>query len=296
MKKKINDIFIKFKRKSKKTVVYALVGRAGSGKSFRAKLISKKYNIDYIIDDGLLIKDNYIIAGKSAKREENRTKAVKRSIFFYEDHKEQIKEEIKKHKPKSILILGISERMISLITENLELPVPEKTIYINDIATPDEINHAKNSRKQQGKHVIPAPVLEVKKDSAHHIIDSLKLFFLDHRKFRKKKKFFEKTIVQTPYMRGKLYISEAALTQMILHCLKEYDDSVYLRKIIIRKSPSGYFINLRIALPIKKNIPGHLENMQVYIIKNIETYTGIYIKELNIILEKMSNNNQSSKG
>lgn len=290
MKKKLTVFLTNFKRRSKRIAVYALIGRAGSGKSFRAKLISKKFKIDYIIDDGLLIKDNYIIAGKSAKREENRPKAVKRSIFFYEDHRDLIKEELKKHKPKSILILGISEKMIKRIIDRLELPEPIKTIYIDDIATPEEISRAKNIRKQQGKHVIPAPVLEVEKNAAHHIIDSLKLFFLDHGKFRKRKRVFEKTVVQTPYVRGKLYISERALTQMILHCVDEYNNTIVVDKIIIRKTPEGYYIDLRVILPIEENLPGLLENLQTYIIRNIETYTGIYIKELNIIVDKMKNN------
>ena len=46
--------------------VFALVGKSGTGKSFRAKLIAEKYGIEVIIDDGLIIKDNSIIAGKSA--------------------------------------------------------------------------------------------------------------------------------------------------------------------------------------------------------------------------------------
>ena len=49
--------------------VFALVGRSGTGKSFRAKLVAQKFGIDLIIDDGLLIRDQKIIAGRSAKRE-----------------------------------------------------------------------------------------------------------------------------------------------------------------------------------------------------------------------------------
>jgi len=82
------------------------------------------------------------------------------------------------------------------------------------------------------------------------------------------------------------------LTQMILHCVNEYDTSIHLEKVVIRKSPDGYYINLRIVLPIKGNIPSDLEKLQSYIIKNIETYTGVYIKELNIIVDKMKNNTQ----
>ena len=47
--------------------VFALVGESGTGKSFRAKLVAQKYGIDMIIDDGLLINGDAIIAGKSAK-------------------------------------------------------------------------------------------------------------------------------------------------------------------------------------------------------------------------------------
>jgi len=47
---------------------YALVGSSGTGKSFRAKLVAQKYGIDLIIDDGLLIRGDQILAGRSAKK------------------------------------------------------------------------------------------------------------------------------------------------------------------------------------------------------------------------------------
>ena len=46
--------------------VTALVGKSGTGKSFRAQLIAQKYNIDVIVDDGLLIHGQKILAGRSA--------------------------------------------------------------------------------------------------------------------------------------------------------------------------------------------------------------------------------------
>ena len=51
------------------TTVYALAGPSGTGKSFRAKLLAQKYNIEAIIDDGLVIQNDKILAGQSAKRE-----------------------------------------------------------------------------------------------------------------------------------------------------------------------------------------------------------------------------------
>ena len=58
--------FDRVRRWLKGIQVYALVGESGTGKSFRAKLVAQKYRIDLIIDDGLVIKDDKIIAGYSA--------------------------------------------------------------------------------------------------------------------------------------------------------------------------------------------------------------------------------------
>lgn len=57
--------------------ICALVGPSGTGKSHRALWVAKEHNIDYIIDDGLLIRGNGVVAGKSAKREKTRVGAVK---------------------------------------------------------------------------------------------------------------------------------------------------------------------------------------------------------------------------
>ena len=48
--------------------VYAFVGPSGTGKSYRAQMVAGEYDIKYIIDDGILVKDNDIVAGSSAKK------------------------------------------------------------------------------------------------------------------------------------------------------------------------------------------------------------------------------------
>ena len=49
--------------------IIAFVGASGTGKSYRAITVARKNKIDAIIDDGLLISENNVIAGKSAKCE-----------------------------------------------------------------------------------------------------------------------------------------------------------------------------------------------------------------------------------
>lgn len=61
--------------------IYAFIGRSGTGKSYKAQYVAGCYDIEYIIDDGLLIKGNKVIAGVSAKKESTRIAAVKRAVF-----------------------------------------------------------------------------------------------------------------------------------------------------------------------------------------------------------------------
>jgi len=61
--------------------VIALVGPSGTGKSHHAMWVAQEYGCRAIIDDGLLISGSRIVAGKSAKREETKTAAVRRAVF-----------------------------------------------------------------------------------------------------------------------------------------------------------------------------------------------------------------------
>ena len=43
-----------------KIKTYAFVGPSGTGKSYRAQMVASERGISYIIDDGLLIKENEV--------------------------------------------------------------------------------------------------------------------------------------------------------------------------------------------------------------------------------------------
>ena len=84
--------------------VYTLVGKSGSGKSFHAMELCKKNHIEGIIDDGLFIYKNSIVAGVSAKRSQTKIGAVKVALFLDEEVCEQVKEAIAEKQPESILV------------------------------------------------------------------------------------------------------------------------------------------------------------------------------------------------
>jgi len=290
--KNLKQILYRFRHKIKKIKVYALVGKTGTGKSFRAKLITEKKNIDLIIDDGLLIRDQRILAGKSAKREKNRVTAIKRAIFEDPAHAEEVKQTLEKEKFNSILIIGTSEKMVARIVERLGLPYPDEIIYIEEVATEEDIYRARESRRLKGKHVIPVPVIEVKRDSSHRVLDSVKIFLRTHPFFFWKRKIVEKTVVQPPFSRrGRLSISEVALSQMIMHCVEEFNRDIKISKILIDTTPEGYKIEVKLSFPFGLTLPNTLTNLQDYIVTNVERFSGIYIEKLHLTVDEINQGN-----
>lgn len=142
--------------------VIAFVGPSGSGKSHRAIGVAHQYNCQGIIDDGLLIEGAKILAGTSAKSEQNRVQAVKRAIFYDDAHASEVRQAMARSGIRRLLILATSDKMIDKITKRLSLPKPLKTVYITEIATKQEIKKAHEARLRYGKHIVPVPTVELK--------------------------------------------------------------------------------------------------------------------------------------
>ncbi len=270
--------------------VYALVGESGTGKSFRAKLVAQKYDIEYIIDDGLLIKNNRILAGHSAKKEETFLAAVKAALFDDKTERDMVARKLQVEKVKKVLILGTSEKMVNKISARLQLPPPSKIIKIEDISTREEIEKAIRTRKIEGKHVIPVPSIEIKRNYPTIFHDTIRIF---KKKWGPKgigaaPQVHEKSVVRPEYSkRGKVSISEAALSQMVIHCIDEYNANIRIKKLIIKDDNAGYRLVITIDVPYGTQLAGNIHDLQQYLIDNIERFTGILIEEVNIIIDKI---------
>ncbi|MFO7729243.1 MAG: AAA family ATPase [Spirochaetia bacterium] len=269
--------------------VFALVGRSGTGKSFRAKLVAQKFGIDMIIDDGLVIRDQKIIAGRSAKREKVYLTAIKTALFTNESHCKEVRHALDKEKFKRILILGTSEKMVNKITHRLKLPSPSKVISIEEIASKKDIETAILSRKNEGKHVIPVPTIEIHRNYPQFVYDSVKVLLKRGvTLLPKKEKIFEKTVVQPEFGRkGRVTISESALTQMVLHCVDEYDDTIAIHKVTVTQQPGGYYLSLNIHVPFGVQLSGTIHALRDYIIESLEHYGGIHIRKVDIKVDKL---------
>ena len=168
--------------------VIGFYGPPGTGKSDRALVIAYENKASCIIDDGILIYHSRIVAGKSAKREESRLKAVRRAIFWDKEQRDEVRAALQKINPKRVLILGTSDRMVVTIAKALDLPMPAKYIRIEDVAKPEDMLKASEARHKEGKHVIPVPTMELKPYFKGYMVDPLR--FLRNRK-KESKRFSE---------------------------------------------------------------------------------------------------------
>ena len=277
--------------------IYALIGKSGTGKSFRAKLIAEQYALTAIIDDGLLIQDEKIVAGKSAKHEKTYMGAVRVALFDDKEHRDAVAKAIQKQSIKRILIIGTSEKMVQKICDRLQIPQPEKIINIEQIASQEEIQKAIVSRNSEGKHVIPVPAIEVKKSYPQIFYSSVRDFLSNElgksMKKLKKDKMDEKSIVTPEFSKkGRLEISQAALVEMTLHCIDQFDQDndikIHVRKLVIKPEKQGYRLVLTIDVPFGKQLTGTIRKLQEYIIGNIEKNTGIMLEEVSIIIDKIT--------
>lgn len=276
---------------------YALVGPSGTGKSFRAKLVAQKYGIELIIDDGLLIRGDQILAGRSAKKDPTYLGAVKTALFDDREHREQVARALQREKFRKILVIGTSERMVQKICERLQLPHPVKVIKIEEIATKTEIEKAVQSRKVEGKHVIPVPALEVKRSYPSIFYDSVRVFL--RRSFgvgATLPKLYEKSVVRPEYARrGRVAISEAALSQMVVHCVSEFDPNVRIMRLAIRNDTQGYRITIMLEVPFGTKLPSKVRALQEYIVDSIEKFTGILVAEVNIVIDRLTTRSQKGQ-
>jgi len=271
--------------------VYALVGRSGTGKSFRARLIAGKYGIDLIIDDGLLIKGDNIIAGKSAKSEKVYLTAIKTALFDSVEHRTEVRNKLNEEQFTKILLIGTSVAMVERIAKRLHLPKPSKVIQIEDIAKEEEIEQALKERAT-GRHVIPIPQVEVEKDYGDIISGAFKKTIRIGKGLFSRKKKVENTVVHPTFAPGEnpghVTISKAALIQMIMHCADEFDSSIKIKKIKLSPDSSGaYKIKLFLNASYKTQLSGNFHNFQKYISQSLTRYTGIQIKEVNLEIDQM---------
>lgn len=266
----------------KKTRVYAFVGPSGTGKSYRAQMVASANDIHHIIDDGILINENEVLAGTSAKKAPTKIETVKHALFIEKKEQDEMKKALKKYKPDSILILGTSDKMVEKIQENLGLPKIEKTIYINEVATEDEMEKARNMRVTQGKHVIPVPTFEIKKDFSGYILDPLQIF-------RSKGKggnpyISEKSIIRPTFSYlGNFTISDRVFRQIAEQIANNMPSVYEVTRTRVENYGDGISIYMEAIINYGNNIIDVMQELKNKTKKEIEKQTAMNVLKVDLV-------------
>ena len=270
-----------------------LQGRLGTGKSYRAQKIAYDNNIETIIDDGLLIKGSRVIEGVSAKTAKTKVQTVKAALFSTEKEQERIRNSIKKERIKSILILGTSDEMVKRIQENLKLPKIEKTIYIQDVSTKEEMEEAVRIRRTEGKHIVPVPTFEIKKDFSGILLDPFRILSRGRKKNKKNKKEnagVERSVIRPAFSYfGKYTIKDKVFKDIIRLVCDRIKGITEISTIRIDKAQNSNDIEISMNMEIAYgyNISEMAKEMKIQSKKELEYMTSVNISMVNVKIVKI---------
>lgn len=274
--------------------VVAFVGSSGTGKSHRALVVAHENKIECIIDDGILIHDNKIVAGFSAKKESSRLKAVRRAIFQDEVQVKSVREQLDKIKPNKLMIIGTSDNMVKKITKALGLQEPDRYIRIEDVATPKEIEKAQHARLKEGKHIIPVPTMELKSHFRGYLIDPIKTMW--RRRTLKKQdqdtlgqigsEGFERSVVRPSFSYyGRLTFDDEVIIKLIRNGLKKVagvDETSIISFKKSDKGQNGLVVDMAVVIEHGYPVKPLMQQVQKSVRNEIEYITGMSIERMSI--------------
>ena len=271
---------------SNKIEVYAFVGPSGTGKSYRAQMVAGEKDVHFIIDDGLLINENRVVAGESAKKASTKIETVKKALFLHDDEKKVIQKALKKYKVKKILILGTSDGMVEKIAENLGLPKVSDTTYITDVATEEEMKTARNIRVTEGKHVIPVPTFEIKKDFSGYLLDPLQIF---KSKGKGKQPYIsEKSIIRPTFSyMGNFTISDSVFRQIAEYQAEKMPEIYKVLRTRVQNYGEGPLIDMEVSVVYGYNVAEGLVEFKKKIVKEIENLTAMNVVKLDVVAKNI---------
>lgn len=246
--------------------------------------MARDNKIEAIIDDGLLVSENSVIAGKSGKREPTRLASVRCALFTEEEHRKSVSDAIKKYGFSSVMILATSDAMADRIAERLGLAPIARRIRIEEIATPEEIELARKMRTEEGQHVIPVPTFKIKKYFSGYFLHPFRL--LQKNLDEGGKYNDEKSIVRPTFSyMGQYTISDNVILNIAIHeaMMVRYVERIV--RINSRTSPHGVHIDMTVIVSYGCNIRKICRNIQERVSEKLQEYTSINVRRVNILVK-----------
>jgi len=266
--------------------VIAFVGPSGTGKSYRSVKVSKQYGADAIIDDGILVSGGRLLAGSSAKKQPTRLTSVKHALFMKPGQGAEVRRALIENDIKCVMILGTSDGMVEKIAGNIGIGPIEQTIYINDVASEEEMKLAKTMRVEKGQHVIPVPTFEIKLQFSGYFLHPLKQL---HRNISSTGAAEnEKSIVRPTFSyMGDYTISDRVLSDMAAYEARKVKGVARVLDVVIRKTNHGAHIDMTVRMRYGYDLIAVGREIQQTVIRNIERYTSVNARRVHVYVKSL---------
>lgn len=235
---------------------------------------------------GLLINENEVVAGTSAKKAPTKIETVKKALFMRPEEQAEIRKALRKYKPEAILILGTSDDMVDKIVSNLGLPEISERVYIRDVATEEEMQTAKRIRQTEGKHVIPVPTFEIKKDFSGYLLDPLQIF---KSKGKGQKPYIsEKSIIRPTFSYlGKFTISDLVFRQILEYIAVKTPAIYKITRTRVENYGEGAKIYVEVTVMYGYNVINGIKDFKDRARKEIEKLTAMNVVELEVVAKNI---------
>lgn len=275
--------------------VVSFTGKSGTGKSFQATALAQRRGFDAIIDDGLLIYKGQIVAGTSAKKCASKAAAMRTALFNYDDHRESVKAAIAEYDPAALMIIGTSDRMTDIVAEQLGVGPIEERIYIEDVTTEEEREIARHFRLDEGEHVIPAPVGQLRRDFAGYFMDPIRNFInmakgyavMGDRK-AEEDDTDDRTVVRPTFSYfGSFTISEQVIRDIIRISAEKYVSHI----VVVDRMNNGKQQNMTVTIDVMAvRDPESVEKcieLQKDVFDTLSSMTAFTIESVNVRIRDM---------
>jgi uncharacterized alkaline shock family protein YloU len=138
----------------------------------------------------------------------------------------------------------------------------------------------------QGKHVIPVPSLELKKDFSGFLLDPLQIFK------RKAKGHFqnigEKSVVRPPFSyNGKYSISDYAIYQIVNHIIVNMPEMEKIIRFRLNNSEDGVILDMDVVMVYGYNLIDSIRRAQQAIRDELERFAALNIQEMHITAKSL---------
>ena len=176
--------------------------------------------------------------------------------------------------------------MVEKIASNLGLPPISETTYINEVATEEEMKVARHIRETEGKHVIPVPTFELKKDFSGYLLDPLQIF--KSNGIGKKPYISEKTIIRPTFSyMGKFTISDSVFRQIAEYIADKMPSIYKVLRTRVQSSDAGTSIYMEVTVTYGYNIQDVLKEFRDRAEKEIEKLTSMNVIEFEVVAKNV---------